>query len=232
MSINEIKKSFQDQMHKDLSKNPQLPWWLSLPGIVIITAIFWPVGIFLIRKRMDLDKKTALFSGAAITVVGWVFLAIAIIGLLANSAGCFERTDTKDTVLILFFIIAGIALILLGRSTRKNAIKFKKYISIVINQQITSIDNIAAVMSTNYDVCKKQLQKMIDKGYFNGAYIDEVAREIVLSKQYENVSSKSSMNNTPQSQEIQVVACRGCGANNKIAKGSVGECEFCGSPLS
>lgn len=229
MSINEIKKSFQDQMHKDLLKNPQLPWWLSLPVIVIITIIFWPVGIFLIWKRIDLDKKTALFSGAVITAVGWGSLAIAIIGLLASSVGGFER---EDIVFILFFIIAGIALILLGRSTRKNAIKFKKYISIVINQQITSIDNIASVMSTNYDVCKKQLHKMIDKGYFNGAYIDEFAREIVLPKQYENVSSKSSMNNTPQSQEIQVVACRGCGANNKIAKGSVGECEFCGSPLS
>lgn len=31
--------------------------------------------------------------------------------------------------------------------------------------------------------------------------------------------------------KIQVVVCKNCGANNKIAKGSVCECEYCGSPL-
>lgn len=39
------------------------------------------------------------------------------------------------------------------------------------------------------------------------------------------------VNHSAAAQEIQVVTCKCCGASNKIAKGTVGECEYCGSPI-
>jgi len=32
--------------------------------------------------------------------------------------------------------------------------------------------------------------------------------------------------------ELVTVKCKGCGGINKIQRGAVGECEYCGSPIS
>jgi len=224
-----IKEEIKKQVNKDLLKNPKLEWWLSWPVIIVATIVFWPVGVFLIWRRISLDKKTAMLSGKVIFIAGWVFLAFAALGIAVCSGEGFK---SEDKSYITFFTIAGIVLVLLGRSTKKNAIKFKKYITIIINKEITSIDNIAAAMPVTYDVCKKDLQKMIDKGYFDGAYIDESAREVVLPKHDYADISEPTVSNGSRNVEMQVVVCKGCGANNKIPKGTTGECEYCGSALS
>jgi DNA-directed RNA polymerase subunit RPC12/RpoP len=68
---------------------------------------------------------------------------------------------------------------------------------------------------------------MIDSGYFEGAYINERTREIVLSKH--SVESSTKANGSQK--QTRIVACKSCGANNAIAIGNTNECEYCGSPL-
>jgi hypothetical protein len=80
----------------------------------------------------------------------------------------------------------------------------------------------------------KDLQKMIDAGYFSGAYIDITQREIILAKtampqEYVSPISPSAQAPSPQAQE-RIVSCKSCGANNKVM-GQLGECEYCGSHL-
>ncbi len=109
--------------------------------------------------------------------------------------------------------------------------KFKKYISIVINNKETSIDNITAYMNISCEEVVRDLQTMIDKGYFLNAYVD------LSSREYEpiNVNGSSSLNEVQEEKpKMKVVVCRNCGGNNTntILEGEVSECEFCGSPLS
>lgn len=214
----------------ELFKDPQISWWLSWPVIIIATIVFWPVGIFLIWKRTTIDKKAAMISGNIINIIGWISIAIAGLGLLVSLS---EGIGSDDVYMIIFFIVAGGALIFLGREVKKSAEKFKKYIAIIVNNEETSIDNIAAAIPTSYEVAKKDLQKMINRGYFAGAYINETSKEIILPKEQKayNIDTSEKVNlNT--SLEMIVVTCKGCGANNKIAKGNVDKCQYCGSPIS
>ena len=217
-----MKRNFKNAVNDDILKNPKLTVWLKWPVIIILTILFWPLGICLIWKRINIDKKTAMLSGKYINVSGWIFLSLALLGLLACSSEGFKSDDVE---MITFFTMAGIAFILLGNNTKKKAKEFKKYISIVINQEITSIDDIAFAIPTTYDNAKKQLGKMIDNGYFEGAYIDEYKREIVVAKKQELLYNETASAGDQKSMEMIVVTCNGCGANNKLVKGSVGECK-------
>lgn len=222
---NNLQNDFQNT--KTSVKNPKLEWWLSWPAIIIICIIFWPVGLFLIWKRTTIDKKAALFSGRTVGIIGWVSLSFAFLGLIACISDGFE---SDDVTAIIFFLLAGVGLVALGKKIKNNANKSRKYISIIVNNGVVDIDNIAAAIPTSYENAKKDLQKMIDKGFFEGAYINESERQIVMPKKHQEPLYNQS-NNAEQSTRMQVVTCKGCGAQNSIAVGTVGECEFCGSKI-
>ena len=209
------------------TKNSQQEWWLSWPFIVIICIIFWPVGLFLIWKKTTVDTKASIYSGKVISIFGWISLAIVFLGLCV----CIPRGFKSDDIsTIIFFLLAGVGLILLGKRLKNNANKFIKYISVIVNDGVTDINNIAAAIPTSYETTKKDLQKMIDKGFFEMAYIDESSQKIVFPKK-----SQEPENDKPASSnetvKMQVVTCKGCGAQNSIPAGTVGECEFCGSKI-
>lgn len=227
-----------DTTNKNKFKNQKIPWWLSWPILIIVTILFWPIGVFLIWKRIRIDRKAAMAVGRFISIFGWLCVGVAGIGFLGYLP---EGITKEDVSMILFYSIFGIVLILLGRNTRKNAQKYKKYISIVVNHEETSIDNIAMAIPTSYENAKRDLQKMINRGYFTDAYINDGDREIVLPSMEESYMVKTEVNvrtnthvNVSSNGEVEmvVISCKGCGANNKIEKGSVGECQFCGSPIS
>ncbi len=75
---------------------------------------------------------------------------------------------------------------------------------------------------------------MINKGYFVDAYIDSDRNHLVFAQDNDAVAQQE--NNTEQqifsSAAFVAVACPGCGATNKVQKGTVGECEFCGNSLT
>lgn len=74
---------------------------------------------------------------------------------------------------------------------------------------------------------------MIHKGYFVSAYIDRNRNCLVFAQENSLYEQKSS---PAQQDKLSVghicVPCPGCEAKNKIQKGTVGECEFCGNYLS
>lgn len=89
-------------------------------------------------------------------------------------------------------------------------------------------------MGLSYDQTVKGLQKMIDVGYFSGAYIDQANHEIVFPRRQqqvvENTYVQQSSSAPSQPQQI-AVKCPNCGGNNIITIGRICECDFCGSPI-
>ena len=77
---------------------------------------------------------------------------------------------------------------------------------------------------------------MIKKQFFANAYIDYNSNCIIINgrKAQSNMTS-SSANEIPQIDNqiprMVTVKCEGCGATNAIQKGTVGECEYCGTPI-
>lgn len=222
---------FQDSIGECKSKSSPSNKGLSWTVIVIIFIFFWPLGIYLVCKKIDLDKKASLNSGRILVIIGWILLVLGVFYIIGSIA---EPTITAGQVFsgLLLFVGGGIALIVVGRRNKRNAQKYKKYIDMVVNQNIKDIDTIACVMNLPYEVVKSDLQNMIDKEYFLNAYIDESKGEIIIVHKQRQDYNKEANANFNSNVQMVVVTCKGCGAKNKILQGSVGECEFCGSPIS
>lgn len=187
----------------------------SWPLIILLLILFWPLGVYLMYKKVQLDKKAALTASKLMNLLGTIFIIIGIITLFF--------------VVGIFYLALGIVLKKLAKKTLASAERVKKYLTIVVNANMHQLDAIAATVGRSYDVVKKDLQKMIDDGYFKNAYINESTREIVLAQPAAQTYGESMMGGVTA--QIRVVACPCCGANNTVS-GSVAECEYCGSPLS
>ncbi len=187
----------------------------SWPVIIIALIFFWPLGVFLIYKKSQTDKKTALTVAKLLNILGTIFIVVGIITLIA--------------IIGIFYLILGIVLKVLAKKMLASAENVKRYISIVINGNLRQLDAIAAAVGKPYDTVKADLQKLIDDGYFKNAYINEATREIVLSAPSASVN-EGSASVAGTAVQTRVVVCPCCGANNTVS-GAVGECEYCGSPL-
>lgn len=190
--------------------------------IIFWCIIFWPVGLFFLFKKLSGDKSATLNNSKTVSIISYVLIGMGVIYLL--------MTFTEDSSMIIAALIFGGGGIWVNRVAKRmkiNGEKYKKYISLVVNQQLTEIDNIAPAVGVTYDVAKTDLQKMINSGYFAGATINESTREIVLSKPTIDFSTQTTSTQT----QTRVVACKSCGANNSIILGKSNECEYCGSPI-
>ena len=211
------------------NKNNNLGCLYSWPVIIIALICFWPVGLFLIIKRASVDKKTAMASGKLIKALGIASCCMAALGFLVCLSDGFDGTDVG---MIIFFAAAGAALLYLANKIKKNADSVKLYLNIIVNGGERQLDSVAAATGKQYDVVKKDVQKMIDKGFLKNAYINENTREVVLpSAAPANVNvAQPTGGAAPAAVQTRVIACPCCGANNTVS-GYIGECEYCGTPL-
>lgn len=215
-----------------MDKNKKVGFFYSWPGIILMMFIFWPISLYLIYKRVSIDRKAGLSVGKTMCTVGYVFIAFSLFALWA----CVSEGITSDDVVIIgIFLTGAIALVFYGKKIRAKAERFKKYLAVIINGKQYQIDTIASSINVSYDIAKKDIQEMIDKGYFNGAYINEGTHTLVLVNNQGNVNNQNVIednhNDNYTVHAPKLVTCKCCGANNNVY-GDNDECEFCGSLLS
>ena len=92
----------------------------------------------------------------------------------------------------------------------------------------------AAILNQPEDKVRRNLEKLCKKKYFNDAYVDNKAKLFVRKDQMSQKIGNPSFTKTAKQTgaELLTVKCKGCGGINKIQRGAVGECEYCGSPIS
>lgn len=210
-----------------MNEKGKISGWYSWPVIILALCVFWPVGIFLIIKRVSVDKKAAMGAGKLIGGIGIASYCIAGLGFIVCLSDGF---GSDDIGMILFFGIAGFALRKVSQKIKREAEDVKKYLSVIVNGNERQIDVIASSMGKSYDVTKNDIQKLINKGYLKNAYINEGIREIVLPNDSIQEQVDAPINSTANNVTTKIVTCPCCGANNTIM-GNIGECEYCGSPL-
>ena len=195
----------------------------SWPLVIFLLIIFWPVGVYFLIRKLSGDKKASLSSGRKMTIWGWVIAGMGVI----SWTSLIEDGFIDGTLGMLFFVFLGLTLVYLGRKSSINAAKYKKYIDIIVNKKVRSIPTISSAIPVSHDMANKDIQEMIHKGFFEDAYIDYNQDEIVFST--EDVVDERVKNHKV---EMIVVSCNGCGANSKVEKGQVEECQYCGSLIS
>ena len=97
--------------------------------IIVLLIIFWPVGLFLLYRKMTGDKVAALKNSKELNIMGWVFVALAIIYFFMAITGNL-KTDKGSSVVELIIIIliffggGGAFMIYTANKMKVNAEKF------------------------------------------------------------------------------------------------------------
>lgn len=183
------------------------------------------------------QSKTAIVGSQILEkvelILGWAW--VALFGLTAVMM-TFEKTlGTSDKMIIWAVALIGIPILIAGKRRKKMRLEFKKYVAQLSIDPSGNMAQMADVTNTSVDVVKKNLQYMIKKGFFTNAYIDESSNRLVLpsmDQKGQNQTNPSSAGAETGTQDAVVTCnCPNCGGINKIARGTVAECDYCGSPL-
>ena len=185
---------------------------------------------------MNLSKVAVVANsmlGMVLIILGSVlilFSLLMIIIIIGDGLG--------GEIAVLLLLAASVWFIVKGVQIRRRVKRFRQYVSLISEQNMRSIEQIAEVTNQSVDFLIKDLQTMIDKGFFANAVINRATNDIIIGGQTVPVASinsaqtippVSSQNFVAQVQEW-VIDCEGCGASNRVP-GQVGECEYCGSLL-
>lgn len=197
------------------------PSWIA---IIIMMMIFWPIGVYLLYKRLKVDRKAAMGSGKVLNVFGIFLILFGVMGILVS----LDEADSMGVAL--FFLILGIVLKRMATKNKKQAVRIRQYIALIINQHITSLDELARATGCTYNVVCDDLNKMIEKGYLPDAYLNLSLRRIMLPGQQAPVYRQTNSQQRGQV-KTKVVTCKGCGAEMIVAEGTIRKCEYCGTPL-
>lgn len=158
-----------------------------------------------------------------------------LFALVALGSMLDDEADGVGMIIMAWFLAAlGFWVFYLGKKRGKMRLEFKKYVTQLSVDPSGSLENLASAAGTSVDVVKKNLQYMIKKKFFSDAFINEKENQLVLpsmaQRAQQGQTPQFAASGTPQ-RELVACTCPCCGGLNKIAKGTLGECDFCGSPL-
>lgn len=202
-----------------------------------------------------MKSKSSIFASGIFARVSIVLGAlIALFGMLMTITGI--TTDALDNnssyiAVIVFCIcicVGGVFLLVNGIRTVNRISRFRRYIALISQMNIQSIQEISRQMSQQPEFTIKDLNNMIRKRYFMNAYIDVAAGKIIIlhatasqgNPAAQNAPSQNpapvqsnapSQPQAPAAPQPVTVNCSGCGAVNSMIPGQGMSCEYCGSPL-
>ena len=203
------------------------PWIL----IVLCFVIFWPLGIVLLVKRLSVDRSATITCGKPLTGLAYILTGVGIVYLFISIS-----QGSGLTVHAALLIAGGIWLCILAYKTNETGERYRKYIDLIVNKSETSIDYIASQVGVSFPAAVGDLKRMIDLGYFPGAFVNVPAKEIRLAGSDNHLSYRFARAEPAPIQEPpeappRVVSCRSCGANNTVPAWQVVECEYCGTTV-
>lgn len=208
--------------------------------IVFWLIFFWPAGLYLLVKKTTTDKS-ALMSGKTkgLSILGWTITILMGIVLFTTITDNVDDGFSSGFLAFLMFL-GGILLIRRSKHIKKTSKKYKKYINMVINQNISNLDTIASALAIPYDEVVIDLEKMIDLGFLPNFYLNKGIRELCSNRPIDyGTKTTQQRTNVPvqpmqSTKEIQTnsTQCSSCGANNIVVVGQVTECEYCGNPIN
>lgn len=198
-------------------KESGIPWSIVVVGFVI----FWPLGLLLLILKVRSDLKATMVASGILKVLAWIL--IALIGAFLTAA-LFEAGFRVNSVVAGFLVLMSGALALLAAAVfiKKNANAYRRFISIIVNDGVSSIDEISRLTRIPYEKVRQYLERMISRNFLPNARISEVNRTVVVPR--------PGVEHDPEL-EYDIVSCKNCGANKEVAVGRIEACNFCGSKL-
>lgn len=149
----------------------------------------------------------------------WVF--IIAFGMITD-----PPKDIAVCVVVIIMGVFGLGAFIDGLKRRKLRINFKKCVAYLSAEPTGKLTGLASATGMTVDSVKKNIAKMIYKGFFAHAYIDE-AKDCLIVREKEN----NTYGDAGEPVALIPCQCRNCGGVSKIIKGTPSQCDFCGSIL-
>jgi len=168
-------------------------------------------------------KKPAVVEsgirGLILIIVGLIIVVLFLFVAIEFSG----EGEIPEMAISFILMIPGILLIRRGIRNKLRVRRFKQYVNFISVLSITSIDELAAKMGKSSQFVNKDLQTMINKGFFCNAKIDPFANEIIIGSGIVTHEDEISLDVAVE------LSCEACGARVIVAKGRQIICEYCGS---
>lgn len=222
----------------------------AINGVWIIVSFMllflFPVGIILLVIRI-IQHLNLSFKKIADLKIG-AYSLLAMYGVIIFISQIGEITDRKQNILgvMLFSVVLLIpALYLLWLAKQKNKQlddRYDSYYDIIIEQKITSIDQIAQITGKREKMIKNDLQRMIYLGLLDNGFIDEISNCIVFYESsdeeedtYEEYEDEDETDDEAEVVQVQLfpkkVECAGCGSSSTLKPRETIFCTYCGASL-
>ena len=210
---------------------------LSKQSTIGIVVILFIVGYIQIRKgitdekAMKITKEKVPFLGYGIWVVA-LLISIYNVSYVESFIEDVYVTEQGSAIECAYNMIGGFIILHIGFQLQKKEMQFRQYLTCVLQQGITSINQISSLVHNTPSDVVSVLNEMIQSQYFGNAYIDPVRQLLVFpNRQNANTVSQNYTNRTAPV-KTEIVICKNCGGNTTVVIGRTCECEFCGSPIS
>ncbi len=208
--------------------------------VILFLIIFWPIGLFLLIKKLNSDRSATFVGGGIINIIGWILAILGSIGIIM----LFQGGEMVSSGIIWFVLVGvpGIMLIIKGKKVKAKSLKYKKYIQLIVNQQITDISQLAIYTGKSASEVLDDLREMISSGNLGSAVLDPTGMGVVLRRPAHATQNQQQPAFATNQDQVQVkdqpiptftptvVKCKACGADNFVDAPHA-NCEYCGSPL-
>lgn len=159
-----------------------------------------------------IEKIELVFGGF------WVF--VTCFGLLTDPAD-----DFAVNVILLLFGLGALAAFLDGLKRKKLRKDFKKIVAYLSAEPTGRLSGIGTALGMDVARVKLSIARMISKGFFANAYINEMENRLVV-----NGNNAVNYQEMPEA-ELVPRQCRNCGGISKIVVGKPCQCDYCGTIL-
>ena len=193
------------------------PSWLI---VCLLLYLFFPVGIWLLVRKVNGEKHRYRENGKALKILAVVLFVIAGFGILTSVSEFTAAENNSGAVSLLIptllLVGGGVLSLVKGRKLMKMGERFEFYKFRFEQSGVLELDPVAAELNITYEQLVSDLKEMIAVGYIDNAFIDFSARCL---------AQKVRRNRT------YVVNCPHCGGISEISNGENAVCSYCGSAL-
>jgi len=133
------------------------------------------------KARRDNPGRGLIIAGGILAGIFGFASIMELVDLL--SWGAKLSWIASEMVPLLCFTAGGAGMLWAGLNKRKKARRFRKYLSLIGTNKTISISALAAAMPASPSKVRKELEDMLDEGYFPAGYLDYGEDELVLSSE-------------------------------------------------
>lgn len=228
---------------------PKVGFLYSKPIIYLTLLIFWPLSLFFMLGRAKRDRKLTFTLGFVILFMGLITAGIVLLLIIGLDTLSFIKYGIFSWSIVyqFFFFIGSIVFCILGIRLMSWGRRIKSYLNLIVNQQISSIPQIAVKINLPELKVIDDLKEMVKRHFLPNAQIDEARKTITVKAVEEQIRYQKevlqqerptaseviekapSTSASPQVARAQMLGCKCCGANNLVWPNRDPLCEFCGA---